>query len=73
MRTPRRDEARRQPGSGKAMTTTTNANPATGRPEHQGKTAPARNRDQRAPAWPAPAGHDAALLLQRCWTMRRRT
>lgn len=60
MRTRRRDEAGRQPGSGEAAQhTTDNAKSAGGRPENQGNL-PQRNQHQRPPRWDDPAGADAA-------------
>jgi hypothetical protein len=65
MRTCRRDEARRQPGSGKATQQTAGTgNPATGRPPMQ-RNGNARAAGQRAPVWPAPKGEAAALDLAR--------
>ncbi len=72
MRQPERDEARRQPGSGEATSTAGTRKPTGGRPEAQGNRT-ARNACQPAPTWPVPGGQDAALMLEKCWMLRRRT
>jgi hypothetical protein len=70
---PRRDEARVAAGSrSQNKADDDSANPRTGRPTHQGKSAPARNACQRPPQWEPPAGWPAAELLEALWGPPRR-
>jgi len=69
----RKDEARRQAGSGEAAKQTTGTVKRTGPPgPAQHSRRPDRYRLNRATTWPRPPGADAADLLARLWTVRRR-